>query len=106
MAGRGHRVDSMASRPGGLATGTDASSRGIGPPRESPEDRADFVAEVVQVVESMVTALGQRLEEKEEKRLQLLLAEINGRLDDLARAAIRPEPKQEGRASRTTNTGA
>jgi hypothetical protein len=53
----------------------------------------------------MVTALGQRVAEQEDKRQQSLLAEINARLDELARATSNPDLKQAWRASRTTNTG-
>jgi hypothetical protein len=72
------------------------------PPVASPEDRADFLAEVVGIVESAVASLGHRLEEKEETRWRALRAELNARLDDLVRAAGPPDPKPARRASSTS----
>jgi hypothetical protein len=90
-------------RPAAALSG-ESPGQGSRPPTASPEERADFLAEVVGIVESKVASLGQRLEEKEETRLQALLAEINTRIDDLARAASPPDPKPARRASSTGST--
>jgi hypothetical protein len=77
---------------------------GTGPPVFSLDDRADFLADVAQVVDARVTALGRRLEEEQEKRLEFLLNEIDIRLDELARRASRKaQPKPAKRLSRADN---
>lgn len=58
----------------------------------SPADRADLLTQVAQVVESVVTSVGQRMEEEAGQRLQALLDEINSRLDDLAKEAREAAP--------------
>jgi hypothetical protein len=90
--------------PGIVEMSRHYGDQGAGHAVRSLEDRADLFAEVVQVVEARVTALGRRLEEEEEKRLQSLLHEINLRLDGLAQPASgSPQPKPGRRRSRVGN---
>jgi hypothetical protein len=102
-------IEGRNSQTGGnvrpaVALSQETSGQGNPPAAASSQDRADLLADVVGIVESTVASLGRRLEEKEETRLQALLAEINARIDDLARAASPPDPKPARRASSGSST--